>query len=110
MHLAKQFRHIADLDIFDQPHGVLDVSAQLCAGMACRELVELGADLLPGEWLRRKCGIIRYLVAAAAASIATSLPSGRGATAAMRSSVMPMSAFRTADPRRRARRFAMSNA
>ena len=31
--------------------------------MACRELIELGADLLPAEWPRRKSRIIRYLVA-----------------------------------------------
>src|SRR5262249_30907678 len=41
----------------------LDVPAQLRADMACHELVELGADVLPGEWPGRKSGIIRYLVA-----------------------------------------------
>ena len=63
IHFGKQLCQIADLDILKRPHGALDVTAQLRADMACRELVELGADLLPAEWPRRKSRIIRYLVA-----------------------------------------------
>ena len=54
IHFGKQLCQIADLDILKRPHGVLDIPAQLRADMACCELVELGADLLPAEWPRRR--------------------------------------------------------
>ena len=60
---ASSFVRSLDLDIFERSHGVLDVPAQLRADMACCELVELGADLLPAEWSGRKSGIIGHLVA-----------------------------------------------
>jgi hypothetical protein len=64
IHFGKQLCQIADLDILNRPHGALDVTAQLRADMACRELVELGADLLPAEWAASEIqDNSRYLVA-----------------------------------------------
>jgi hypothetical protein len=46
---AEHFHQVADLDILERTHSILDLLARSLGGVTSRELVELRLDLAPGK-------------------------------------------------------------